>query len=594
MKKALIVSIVGRPNVGKSTLFNRIMRNSRKAMTFDTPGVTRDRHYGITKLDDISRLETQDLILVDTGGFFAEINRQNESTQTSIIDPFLGEMAEQAKVAIDESNLVLLVLDIREGLMPSDKILVNFLRKTGKPFWIVLNKFDTDKQMGDEAEFYELGVGQDEMFLVSSEHARGIIDLREKIHEYAAKTTVSTETLSTADLMLEKGVSPRHDLIGRLAIIGAPNVGKSTLLNLLVGAQRAVVSNVAGTTVDPIEAFFDLDFEEDVKFLNSGYFDYRKDDLSLLKKVESMEDDTFMEQFAPEIPELADVQFSEDDFEDDGYETTTDIENVEELLFDSKLETTDESEEVDDIFENIEDEAPASTWRSLMLVDTAGIRRQGQVSGFIETQSVYRSLRAITDSDVIIFMVDGEKGITHQDCKLMGVALEKGKSLIICVNKIDLLRQTMANPKLKKEWIESLKYKIPWLGFCELVPISAKKKINLSHLRAAIKKTILTRQAKIPTGELNRCLTEMVGRNPVVLDKGRGVSLKLRYASQVKNSPPTILCVTNRSKGIPDIYRRYLVNGLRNHFKMKNTPVHLVFRTSAELSRKVGKVENVE
>ncbi len=231
-------------------------------------------------------------------------------------------------------------------------------------------------------------------------------------------------------------------------------------------------------------------------------------------------------------------------------------------------------------------------WRSIKLVDTAGIRKSKLVEGFIETQSVYRSLRSITESDVVLFMVDSTLGITHQDRRLLDIALEKGKSVIVCLNKIDLLKETFADAKKKKEWLQDLRDDVPWLSFCQLVTISAQKNRNINYLREALKRTIVVRNRKIPTGALNRTLLALTDANPVLVRKTAGVRFKVKYASMLKSSPPTFLLFSNKSQGIPENYRRYLINGLRKEFDLTNTPVHLIFRTSTDIERRMKKIEN--
>ncbi len=237
------------------------------------------------------------------------------------------------------------------------------------------------------------------------------------------------------------------------------------------------------------------------------------------------------------------------------------------------------------------DPAGADNWRSVKMVDTAGIRRAKKVEGFIEEQSVYRSLRAITESDVVVFMVDATLGITHQDRRLLDIALEKGKSLIICLNKIDLLRETFADAKKKKEWLADLKWHIPWLNFCQLVTISAKHNRNVGFLKGVIRDTILVRHKKVPTGQLNKTITTLIDVHPIMIARTSGTRFKVKYASMIKAAPPTFLLFTNKSLGIPENYKRYLVNGLRKEFGLANTPVHLIFRTSSDLERRMKKIE---
>jgi len=232
-------------------------------------------------------------------------------------------------------------------------------------------------------------------------------------------------------------------------------------------------------------------------------------------------------------------------------------------------------------------EAGPNPWRTIKLVDTAGIRKQKNVHGFIESQSVIRSLKAITDSDVVIYMVDATVGITHQDRRLCDIALEKGKSLILCLNKIDLVKMNFQDRKKRKEWTEDLRHKIPWLDFCELITISAKQGGHINFLKQNLAKTVIIRHKKLGTGELNRVITELVDRNPIIVKHSRGARFKVKYASMIKASPPTFLLFSNKSKNIPDNYRRYLVNGIRKNFELINTPVHLIFRTGADLENRL-------
>ena len=260
-KRSCVISIIGRPNVGKSSIFNRLMRTNHKAITFNEPGVTRDRHYGVTRIDDYGD-ESAELILVDTGGFYPQkIEEQAEKQKDQNANKFFNIMAEHAQLAIEESDLVLFVVDVREGALPFDETIADFLRTQKKEFWLVINKYDTDKQMGDEIDFYSLGLDPSEMLLVSAEHGRGLDDLRKKLYKKSQSFNYLDENLTPN---LQKGVTPREQVVARTALIGAPNAGKSTLLNHLIGASRALVSDIPGTTVDPIEGYFDMYFGQDV------------------------------------------------------------------------------------------------------------------------------------------------------------------------------------------------------------------------------------------------------------------------------------------------------------------------------------------
>ena len=610
-QRSMVVSIIGRPNVGKSTIFNRLMKKQHLAMTHDRPGVTRDRHYGIMTIEEhIEGVDyKEEVILVDTGGFYPE-KIEIDPNKKNNVDPFFNIMADHAKLAIHESDVVLFVVDVREGLLPFDKGICDYIKSTRKPFWLVMNKFDTEKQEGEQYDFYHLGLDEEDMFRVSAEHNRGFYDLRERMLLMGKKFR-ENEILIEDNETLQRGVRPRNDVVASVAIIGAPNAGKSTLLNCLVGAQRALVSEIAGTTVDPIEGYVDLYFGPDVELLSSIENPFRKDNTEIfteLKKFQesgdvdlniSIDEDDLSEEEKKIYVEFG--QTTESTFED---ETDSDVENSSEFSFDegntgndlySENEILSEIEknwnDTEEEVANLEFAKEVNRWRSIKLVDTAGIRKSKLVEGFIETQSVYRSLRSITESDVVLFMIDSTLGITHQDRRLIDIALEKGKSLIVCLNKIDLLRETFADQKKKKEWLQNLRDDVPWLSFCQLVTISAQKNRNINYLREAVKRTIVIRNKKVPTGALNRCLLQLTEKNPVVVKKAKGTRFKVKYASMLKSSPPTFLLFSNKSQGIPENYRRYLVNGLRKEFDLTNTPVHLIFRTSTDIERRMKKVE---
>lgn len=588
--RSIVVSLIGRPNVGKSTIFNRLMRKSFKAMTFDQPGVTRDRHYGIATLSDYQEENFQDVILVDTGGFYPEkVEEPKKLGKKKTAEPFFNIMADQAKLAIDESDLVLFVVDVREGLIPFDKSIADYIRTTRKPMWLLVNKYDSDKQIGDEAEFYELGTDVDDLILVSAEHGLGLETIRERLFEFSMQET------GQDDEDVQKGVRPRNDVVSNLAIIGAPNAGKSTLLNNLVGAQRALVSDVAGTTVDPIEGYFDLHFGDDAQSLTIQANQFRKNNSDLFNELKEFEKELDAAEMLAYDQLPGEYKTSEDEFDDeDDILIDQDIEEDDFFSLDDidQRVQLDVSEAEESVLENLETQEVEKVfpWRSVKVVDTAGIRKKGVVKGFIEEQSVYRSLKSIAESDVVIFMVDVTKGITHQDRRLCDIALEKGKSLIICLNKVDLIKETINDPKKKKEWLLDLRATIPWLGFCELITISAKKGKFIGSLKKSLVKTILLRNQKVTTSRLNKVVSALVDKHPVVLQKSAGVRFKVKYASMIKAAPPTFLLFTNKSKGIPTNYRRYLMNGLRREFRYQNTPVHLIFRTTSDIEKRMRRM----
>jgi GTP-binding protein len=611
-QRSMVVSIIGRPNVGKSTIFNRLMKKQHLAMTHDQPGVTRDRHYGIMNLEEHIEGTTyaEEIILVDTGGFYPEKIEIDTHKKKNNVDPFFNIMADHAKLAIQESDLVLFVVDVREGFLPFDKGICDYIKSTRKPFLLILNKFDTEKQEGDQYDFYTLGLDEEDMLRVSAEHNRGFYDLREKMLLMATKfkTTEQTEL----EEHLQKGVKPRNDVVSSVAIIGAPNAGKSTLLNCMVGAQRALVSEIAGTTVDPIEGYIDLYFGPDIDMLSPIDDKFRKDTMEIFEELKrfqesgdvdlniSVDEDDLTEEekkIYVEYGQTAEATFDDadsdvgasSDFSFDESNTGPDLYSEKEIM--NAIEKNWDDKAPEEEVANLEFAKHVNRWRSIKIVDTAGIRKAKLVDGFIETQSVYRSLRSISESEIVLFMVDSTLGITHQDRRLCDIALEKGKSIIICLNKIDLLREIFADQKKKKEWMQNLRDEVPWLNFCQLVTISAQKNRNINYLREAIKRTIVIRNRKIPTGALNRCLLQLTDKNPVIVKRTNGTRFKVKYASMLKSSPPTFLLFSNKSQGIPENYRRYLVNGLRKEFDLTNTPVHLIFRTSTDIERRMRKVE---
>ena len=530
-KKSFIISLIGRPNVGKSSIFNRLMGKSTKAIAYDMPGVTRDRHYGhfsFDAFDDDENKFAPEGVLIDTGGFYPEgVDINDESKKT---DHFFNLMTKHAELAIDESDLVLMVCDIREGLLPYDESIANYIRSKQKNFFVLLNKYDGSHLEDEIIQFYNLGVTEDQIFSVSAAHGLGFDYLNQKINEEAL---YSVTRKIEDDSAIQKGIIPRESVVSKVAIVGAPNAGKSTLLNTLVGEDRALVSDIAGTTVDPIEAYFDLYFGVDAK-----EYDPKK---SVSKKRLNKN-------------------------KSDSLKTETVVSDEESNTSESEL--ISESEDTENSF-----------WRSIQIVDTAGIRKQRNVHGLVESQSVFRALRCISECDMVIHLVDVTKGIGHQDRRLIDIANEKGKSVIVCLNKFDLIQENLKTEKEKKEWLLDIRAKIPWLNHCDVILLSAKYKKHLKKLKDSIKKTVKIRNKKISTGELNRALFELVEKNPVAIG-GKGVKrFKVKYASIVKMDPPTVLMFANRSQNIPDNYRRYLQNGLRNHFQLDNTPVHLIFRS---------------
>ena len=466
-----LICLVGRPNMGKSTLFNRLVGTKNKMITSSIPGVTRDRQYQIIDFEEWGDGENSTAILIDTGGLYPE--KIPELIQK---DYFFNIMADATKKAVSESRLVLLVMDITEGLHPFDLQMATMLREQNKQFWAVVNKCDTQIHEDSLGDFYSLGLEVDEIFPVSAAHGRGVENLRDCLHK---KLVTFTQETSNPP----KSLLPEKDVIGSIAIVGTPNVGKSTLLNRLLDEERTLISPIPGTTVDPVEGHFNLHFKGKIK-----------------------------------------------------------------------------------------------GWHTLKIVDTAGIRRKKTVKEFVELQAVYRALHCISSADMVIFLVDASKffhsliEVERQDRRLIQIALEKGKSVIICLNKIDRLPDL--SKKEYSKWLHSFSSYLP--EFCDIIPISARDGTNFKQLLEAIKKTITVRSESVSTGKLNKVLKSLVEQRPVI-PKGAGTPLKIKYASQIRSSPPTFLLFCNRSRNIPENYRRYLQNRLRVSFQLDNTPIHLIF-----------------
>ncbi len=428
-----VVAIIGRPNVGKSTLFNRLA-GRRKAIVDNRPGVTRDRLYSVVKGDECS------FLLVDTGGLVPG-EESNDDVQT------------QVRAAIQEANLLIFVLDTHTGITPLDLDVAGMVRHTNKPVLFVANKVDTDKHLNEVGALYE--VGADEVMAVSAEHNRGIRDLKERI---------------CALLPATGEVSEQDDTI-RVAIIGRPNVGKSTLVNRLVQDQRMVVSQQPGTTRDAVDV--------DVEIEGQRY----------------------------------------------------------------------------------------------CFVDTAGIRRRSKVHDPVEFFSVMRAIRAIEEAQVVVLMMDAKDPATDQDKRLAGLAIDRGRGLVLCVNKTDLIKGTpdaLAVPVKVKE-------RFFFASFAPMVRLSAKTGMNLHKLLQAIQTVHENLRRRVPTASLNTFLHEVVERHPPPSRGGRRP--RVMYITQVRSEPPVIAAFCKHPDAIPDQYKRYLLSRFREYFGFEGVPIKLLLKT---------------
>ena len=431
-----VIALVGRPNVGKSTLFNRLTR-SRDAIVHDMPGVTRDRHYGE------GRLGERGFIAIDTGGM--------EPGAEGIF----VEMGRQAEQAIAESDAVVLVVDGRAGLTPGDRAIAQKLRRTKTPLFIAVNKTEGMQSDTALAEFHELGLPR--LAPISAAHGEGVNDLMEALLAGFP----------------EKDRDEEKDDEGhpRVAIVGRPNVGKSTLVNALVGEERVIAFDKPGTTRDPIE----------VPFERAG--------------------------------------------------------------------------------------------RKYTLIDTAGVRRRGKTGAPVEFFSIVKALEAIEASNVAVLLLDASEGVTEQDAHVAGYILERGRALVIGVNKWDAA-DADARARVKNE----LQWKLGFLDFAETHFISAKAGKGMAPLMRSVDAAYAAAMAKLTTPKLTRAMIGAVEKQSP--PRAGLIRPKLRYAHQGGMNPPRIVIHGNALDQVPESYKRYLEGYFREKFRLVGTPLRIEWRTS--------------
>ena len=429
-----VIALVGRPNVGKSTLFNRLTR-SRDAIVHDLPGVTRDRHYGE------GRQGERGFIAIDTGGF-----------EPGAEGVFV-EMARQAEQAIAEADAVILVVDTRVGPTPADRAIAEKLRRLATPRYLAVNKSEGMQADVAVAEFHALGIGHPAA--ISAAHGEGVRELMDLVLEKFPADTESEE------------VDPGH---ARVAIVGRPNVGKSTLVNALVGEERVIAFDQPGTTRDPIE----------VPFERAG--------------------------------------------------------------------------------------------RRYTLIDTAGVRRRGRTGTPVEFFSIVKALQAIEAANVAILLLDARDGVTEQDAHVAGYILERGRAVVLALNKWDA-----ADGEARERTKAEVAWKLVFLNFAESHQISAKEGKGLTPLMRAVDGAYAAAMARMPTPKLTRAVAAAVERQA---PPRRGqFRPKLRYAHQGGMNPPLIIIHGNGLDRVPDSYKRYLEGFLRSEFSLHGTPLRVEFRT---------------
>lgn len=431
-----IVAIVGRPNVGKSTLFNALA-GEKISIVKDTPGVTRDRIYA-----DVSWLN-YNFTMVDTGGIEPETG-----------DLILSHMREQAEIAIQTADVILFLVDVRQGLVDADHKVADMLRRSKKPIVLAVNKVDNfDKFMMDVYEFYNLGLG--DPIPISGSSKLGLGEMLDAVTSHFPETSKEDE----------------EDDRPRIAVVGKPNAGKSSFINKILGENRVIVSDIAGTTRDAID--------------------------------------------------------------------TEVVRNGKEYIF----------------------------------VDTAGLRRKNKIKEDIERYSIIRTVSAVEKSDVIVLMIDATEGVTEQDAKIAGVAHERGKGMIIAVNKWDLVEK---DDKTIYKFTNEVRDKLSFMPYAELVFISAKTGQRVHKVFETIDAVIENCSLRVATGVLNEILTEAMAMKQPPSDKGK--KLRIYYMTQVSVKPPTFVMFINDKELMHFSYTRYIENQIRNTFGFRGTPVRFIAR----------------
>ena len=435
-----IVAVVGRPNVGKSTLFNALA-GQMISIVKDTPGVTRDRIY-----TDVSWLD-REFTLIDTGGIEPESS-----------DIILSQMREQAMIAIETSDVIIFMTDVRQGLTDADMQVANMLRKSRRPVILAVNKVDNFRQQEvDVYEFYNLGIG--EPYPISAEGKQGIGELLDAVIAYFPDTAAAGE----------------EDENPKVAIVGKPNVGKSSIINKLLGENRVIVSDIAGTTRDAIDT--------DIKWNKKLY--------------------TF--------------------------------------------------------------------------IDTAGLRRKSKVKEDLEHYSIIRTIAAVERCDVAVVVIDATEGITEQDAKIAGIAHDRGKGLIVAVNKWDAIEK---NEKTQREFIAKIRETLSFAFYAEILFVSAVSGQRLPKLFETIDMVLENQTLRVATGVLNEILTEAVAMQQPPSDKGR--RLKVFYMTQVAVKPPTFVIFVNDKKLMHFSYQRYIENRVRDAFGFTGTALRFIIRERQE------------
>ncbi len=439
-KNKPIVAVVGRPNVGKSTLFN-VLAGEKIAIVKDSPGITRDRIYA-----DVSWLD-HSFTLIDTGGIEPDSN-----------DIILSQMREQAQIAIDTADVILFMVDVKQGLVDADAKVADMLRRSHKPVVLVVNKVDSfEKLMTDVYEFYNLGIG--EPYPISAVNRLGLGEMLDEVTGYFPETSAGEED---------------DDRI-RIAIVGKPNVGKSSLINKLLGENRLIVSDIAGTTRDAV----------DTEITHNG--------------------------------------------------------------------------------------------KEYVFIDTAGLRRKNKIKEELEHYMILRTVSAVERADVVVLVIDAVEGVTEQDAKIAGIAHDRGKAMIIAVNKWDAIEK---NNKTVNEYSAKVRQILSFMPYAEIMFISAATGQRLPKLFDMIEMVSENHAMRIQTGVLNEIMSQAVAMQQPPSDKGK--RLRLFYITQVSVKPPTFVIFVNDKELMHFSYTRYIENQIREAFGFQGTPLKFLIRERKE------------